>query len=267
MWRRILYVVGLLFILGYLYFSEKHTKARTTGKTCAGIDIKITGDGDSGADTTGNNVFSLMGVSRRTLESCLIDTLNTTVLSNKIKRQSYVKRADIYKTISGVLKIDITYRSPLIRIINNYGESFYIDEDGFVMKPPSGFYSHVLIASGNVSYRPGNTSVLISDTAIYNKPGVKTLRDLHSVANYIKNSKFWSAQVQQVYVAGSGDIEIIPRVGSQVIEMGDANDIDIKFKRLMAFYKKGLPVLGWNKYDKINVKYKGQIICTPKKVL
>ena len=257
MWRRVLYMAGLLFILGYLYFSGWHTKTRTTSKPCTGISIKITG-GTSGTDTTGNNIFSLMGVSRRALESCLLDTLNTSVFSNKIKEQSYVKRADIYKTISGILKIEITYRSPLIRVINSYGESFYIDEDGFIMKPPSGFYSHVLIASGNISYRPGNALVTINNTA---------MKDLYNVANYIKNSKFWDAQIQQIYIAGSGDIEIIPRVGSQVIELGDATDIDIKFKRLMTFYKKGLPVLGWNKYDKINVKYKGQIVCTPKKIL
>jgi cell division protein FtsQ len=57
---------------------------------------------------------------------------------------------------------------------------------------------------------------------------------------------------------------MIPVVGNQVIEFGDGNDYKAKFRRLFIFYKDVLSKTGFNKYSKINVQFKGQIIGTKK---
>ena len=60
----------------------------------------------------------------------------------------------------------------------------------------------------------------------------------------------------------SGDLELIPRIGSHIIVFGDYSDCEIKFRNLMSLYKNGLPAVGWNKYETINLKFKGQVVCT-----
>jgi cell division protein FtsQ len=45
---------------------------------------------------------------------------------------------------------------------------------------------------------------------------------------------------------------------------GTGDDIEIKFEKLMLFYKEGLSRVGWDKYSTINLKYKNQIVCTKK---
>jgi cell division protein FtsQ len=51
------------------------------------------------------------------------------------------------------------------------------------------------------------------------------------------------------------------QVGKQVIEFGEAKDIEEKFKKINLFYEEILPAKGWNTYSRVNVKYKGQIVC------
>jgi cell division protein FtsQ len=57
-------------------------------------------------------------------------------------------------------------------------------------------------------------------------------------------------------------IELVPRVGSHIVLMGEAANYEKKLKRLKTFYEKAIGTVGWNKYEKINIQYDNQIICT-----
>jgi len=51
-------------------------------------------------------------------------------------------------------------------------------------------------------------------------------------------------------------------VGAHIIEFGDINAHEEKFDKLYALYSQGLKREGWNKYIRINLKYKEQVVCT-----
>ncbi len=40
------------------------------------------------------------------------------------------------------------------------------------------------------------------------------------------------------------------------------SDLAVKFRKLKILYNEGLKYEGWNNYEKINLKYKNQVICT-----
>lgn len=63
--------------------------------------------------------------------------------------------------------------------------------------------------------------------------------------------------IEQIHVNSDRDIELIPKVGSQYIILGDAQNLDKKFKDIKTIYKDGLPSIGWSKYKAINVKFDG----------
>jgi cell division protein FtsQ len=88
------------------------------------------------------------------------------------------------------------------------------------------------------------------------------MTNLYRLTMYITPDKFLKAQIAQIYVNEQGEFELIPRVGSHVILLGSAEDLDDKFRRLFAFYKFGLNKIGWNKYNVINIKYKNQVVCS-----
>ena len=81
------------------------------------------------------------------------------------------------------------------------------------------------------------------------------------LASYIARDELWKAQIQQIYVTPSGEFELIPRIGSHIIEFGRADEIEEKFSKLQLLYLQGFNNLGWNLYSRINLKYNNQVVC------
>jgi cell division protein FtsQ len=88
------------------------------------------------------------------------------------------------------------------------------------------------------------------------------LDDLILLSKTIYDDPFWKAQIEQVYVDQHGEFILAPRVGDHLIEFGNINDMSIKFRNLKALYKQGWDTREWNLYKRINLKYKGQVVCT-----
>jgi len=160
--------------------------------------------------------------------------------------------------------VKIAQRQPLVRIINKNNHGYYIDNEGLILPLSYNYTSHVLIINGKIT-EPFEVapSVNVLNWASKND-SIETplICKLYDLAKYITDDSFLNAQIAQVYVNGSNDIELIPRVGSHVIQFGNPDDKEVKFKKLKLFYERALPYEGWNKYKLINLKYKNQIVCT-----
>ena len=168
---------------------------------------------------------------------------------------------EIYSTIDGVVTIRIRQRIPLVRVITSGGGTWYIDKDGYILPASRKFAPHILVASGdfNMGHQLRETMCLneVKDKDFY-KPWI----DVLTVTNYINKVDFLKAQIVQIYLNSKNIIELIPRVGAHQIILGDASDLENKFFKLEVFYKEGLKKEGWNKYQKIDLRFNNQVICT-----
>ena len=85
--------------------------------------------------------------------------------------------------------------------------------------------------------------------------------DLFELLKYVSKDQFYSKQLSLFSINRKNEIEIYPQVTKQTILFGTTESFHEKLQKLMIFYKRVLPVKGWNTYSKINVEYKNQIIC------
>ncbi len=193
-----------------------------------------------------------------------INKLNISKLEDIISAQPYVKSAEVYSEINGILNVEIAQRMPIIRIINNKNQSFYIDNEGYLLPLSKKVSLRLLVASGNINFSPDfDTTIYIFDNQ-NNDTNKKVLQNLLTLADYINNNDFWKAQIQQIYVNKDNELELVPLVGAQIIYFGNINNYQKKFKKLEATYKKGFLYKGWNKYKSINLKYENQVVCEKK---
>jgi cell division protein FtsQ len=93
-------------------------------------------------------------------------------------------------------------------------------------------------------------------------PSEQTIYDVYRLAAFITADRFWNSQIEQIYVNNKYEIELIPRVGSHIIELGKTENIEEKMANLKLLYRQGFNKLGWNQYVKISLKYKNQVVCT-----
>ncbi len=194
-------------------------------------------------------------------------SVNVSEIEKSLNSHADISNAEVYMSIDGEVKVEVTQRKPVVRIMNLDGDSYYIDNKGTFMPLSTKYTAKVLIANGMLSepfIRRYTYSIAdIGKDSLLNKTSM--LDEIYAMANYINADKFWSAQIQQIYINKDKDMEIVPIVGDQKIIFGDTTYMDEKFKKLFTFYQQGLNTTGWwDKYSIINLKFKNQIVCTKK---
>lgn len=190
-----------------------------------------------------------------------VQEVNIRNLENLIEENPYVKNAEVYTDIEGSLFVDVFQRKPVIRVMPNNKPGFYIDNNQVVLPLARGYTPNVLLVTGYLDFKiieDGDIRRLVDSED-------EELNRLLEFSKMVNKNTFWSNQIVQIYRAANGDFEIIPRVGAHQIIIGSLKNFEKKLTSLEKLYNQGFNKYGWNKYDKINLKYSNQIICTKRK--
>ena len=249
---KILLIIPLLYIV----IVPVYLASSTNSKRCGEIKINIKDSSDYHF-VTKRQLLNLVVENNRILGQPL-NKLAISDIENRINILKELKGAEVYVTIDGTMHVLVDQRDPIMRVIPDKGGDFFIDRDGIVVRKRNLYTPRLHIVVGNINISSAMLNgVSILDTSIKNS----ILKDIYHLVNYINDDSFWSAQIDQIYVDGNDEIDLIPRVGNQVIHLGSAEDFVGKLRNLSAFYDNVLPVVGWNKYSLINLEYKDQIVC------
>jgi cell division protein FtsQ len=189
--------------------------------------------------------------------------LNIRKIERKIASMEEVKEVDVFRGIGKTWNIRVVLRKPIARIFNTSNQTFYMDEDGFLMHRSVNHTARVIVFSGFLHDRflKGSFTDFINNDSL---KSIKKLDDVFRISNYVCNHPLMYKLIGQVYLEKDGDFVLIPLVGDQKIVFGTANtdeEVAEKFSRLTTFYKEAISFEGWNKYSEISVKYDGQIVC------
>src|SRR5690606_27987091 len=147
----------------------------------------------------------------RTLESIPIHEMEA-----DLREIPFVFSAMVTVDMNGMLTVRVKQREAVVRVINDSGLDFYIDNQGHKMPVSLKYVPHVPIVNGHIS-EPFNGGLDSIESQL--------VRDLFKTAQFISNDTLWSSQVVQLYVNEQGDIELIPRVGNQQIILGNADSL------------------------------------------
>ena len=180
-----------------------------------------------------------------------IKNINIQNLEAKLKANPFIRFAKVFADMDGVINVQISQREPILRIINAANMDFYVDTDGNKIPMSDNFTANVLIANGLIYEDYGGQVDTLKS---------KLAKDLFKTASFIAADTLWNNQIEQLYVNQKNEIEMIPRVGNQNIILGNGDSLTVKFNNLLIFYKKALPLVGWNTYKTINIKYTNQVI-------
>lgn len=245
-------LIATLLIFGFLYNKATRVKMRTlTGQL--NVHVKHLESGNdfiTGEEmrTRITNKFQTEFVNKP------IGRLSPIEIEAGLKSIDFVKSADVYLDANSRLNVLVTQREPILRIINHEGYSLYVDKDGTTMPASLHYSPRVLVAYANVP----NTI----DTLSLNKPGLQL--NLFTLSNIIRDDRFLSTLIEQIALDNEGDWVLVPKLGPSKILIGNLENMDEKVESVKKVYKRILPAEGWDKYSTINLKFKGQVICTKK---
>ncbi len=211
---------------------------------------------------TADDISGMLEDSGIVLMGKLCDSVNTYKIEKIIDNNSMVKKSEVYVTYGGEVYIRIWQRNPIVRIITYDKESYYIDEDGYLMPYVDAKPGRVLVVTGKIdaplALFDKNFNVLHSEI-LFNRDTL--LKEIYELSEYIYNNSFWRSNIEQIYVQSENEYHLIPKVGSFLINFGDIKDYKKKFRNLFVFYKDVLPKVGWNTYETVDLRFENQIVC------
>ena len=240
--KKILLLIAMLALIVYLVVAITAFNNKPHYQTCNDLELTIKDTINAGFINKGElkNILQQQGIYPIGKK---MDLISTKYLEIVLEKYPLIDQAECYKTPSGKVCIEVTQRFPLLRIMADNGDNYYIDNKGSIMPPEAKCIAHRVVITGNVE-----------------KYFAKS--NLYKFGLYLQNNKFWDAQIEQINVLPDKDVELVPRVGNHVIFLGKLDDFEQKLGRLKTFYTKGLNQVGWNKYSRISLEFKNQIICS-----
>ncbi|MBA4058385.1 MAG: cell division protein FtsQ, partial [Marivirga sp.] len=219
--REIKIITAILIVGGIIAFTER----RQSTASIKDITIKMVNVNENHF-LDENDITDLMQLNKENLKGASLDRVNLKEVEMKIKRQPFIKDAQLYSDLKGNLVVSTELRRPIARIVRNDGPDGYIAEDGTVMPVSAKFTSRVVLISG--SY----VREILRQNNLNNSDDGKNLITL---INAIRDDEFWSAQIAQLDIDNKMRITIFPQVGDEQIEFGKPENLDVKFKKLMIF--------------------------------
>jgi cell division protein FtsQ len=255
-WFLVLVGVGVVF-----YFAQQKDKLTVLQEPKISIHTE-----DENAFLTEDELIARLQLRKLFRKQMRAQQLNVHAIERAISAMAEVKQVHVYKHLGSRWEIKLTLRVPIARIFNTKGQSYYLDQDGFMMYRSALHTARVLVFSGAIKdvYNPRLNCDFINNS---NLKSSQKIGQIYRISNYVCNDPLMHKLIGQVYLESNGDFILIPLVGEQQIVFGPARstkEVLDKFERLKHFYKEAMPREGWNKYKEISVKYEGQIVCRKK---
>lgn len=246
--------------MAYLFIALGFTADKRSEVKCREVRVII-------ADSSSTHFFDKRDVQRilmsrnQRIVGLPVNEINTRKLEALFKENPYIKKLEIFTTLDGVLSIRVKQRQPVVRVITGSSGGYYLDKDGYIMPASRKSTRYLLVANG--AFRVGDQFLDAGCLdSIADKKYYKAWFDVLELAKFINGDDFWSSQVEQLYLNSKREFEIIPRVGAHQIILGSAEGYRTKFSNLKILYEDGLRKEGWNNYQKIDLRFKNQVICT-----
>lgn len=248
-WKGVLYSVMGIAVLGGLVVLMGFIDVKSSEQACTELKVIILGD-ESFIEQ--KDIMSIIVENHGELVGRTLESIPIHDIEGELKQIPYVHSALVNMDMNGLIAVRIRQRKAVVRVINNAGKDFYIDDEGLKMPVSLKYIPKVPVVNGYI-YEPYNEALDSMSSPL--------MLDVFKTAQYISADSTWSNQIVQLYVNQYRDIELIPRVGRQQIILGNADSLDKKFEKLMLFYRKIVPKTGVEAYKSVNLKYAGQLVC------
>lgn len=248
LWRKRYVMAGWLTLSAVsLVLLIAAVKAKNS-KVCKGINVEINGIGNN-FFVDGKEVTRIL-TATGPIKGEALTNINLRLLEGRLKKDKWIADAQLFFDNEEMLQVVIEEKDPVARIFTVEGSSFYIDTA-----------CNHLPLSDKLSARVPMFTNFPTNNIKLSKPDSELLTSVKELAMFVQADDFWKAQVAQVDITPEGFV-MIPTVGNHSVMLGNGEDYKDKFDRLYSFYKQVWTKVGLEKYDKIDVRFIGQVVTT-----
>lgn len=197
--------------------------------------------GDNAPFVKQETVNKLLIENRKEAQSIHKDKLDLNKLEKALNANAMIEKSDVFVSIDGVLKAIVKQKTPIARVFDG-DDSFYIDYEGNEMPLSSNFTARVPLVSGEI-----------------NKNNKEDLAELFRI---IYGDEFLKKNIIGIQIMPNGSLKMLNRNFNYQIDFGRAINVKAKFNNYKAFFQKAVLDSSLYKYNKIDLRFTQQVVCT-----
>ncbi len=232
----LLIVLTALLVWGVIW---AHGQARD--QVCRKVDIEVV-NATSKPFVTPRGIIEDLKHAHIALEGKPMWQINSDRVERLLDGSPYLESADCIKGQDGHFIIRVRQLVPVMRVMDG-DNSYYVNREGKRMEANANYYCDVPVVNGHFTKGYGPERLVPLLDYVQSDP---TLNSIVTMYNY----------------RGPGSIYLVPCFVGQIIDFGSVANYENKFKKLLLFYEKVMPVRGWDTYDTISLKWMHQVVAT-----
>ncbi len=245
---RILFFSVWLVMLGGIATLVIAANRKTGSRTCKGVTVSINNDGETISVKKEDVLKAIERIAKGSVMNKQFGNMNLGAMERTLEANPWIRDAELYLDTKDVLHVSVWERQPFARVFTTAGNSFYMDSSGYQLPLLENYTVRLPVFTGFTAAKRFSAQ----DSA--------TLQGLKGVILAIEKDSFWAAQVGQIDITPERKFELIPLIGSHVIKLGYAEDIEQKLANLFLFYRKVLSKAGLAKYGVLDAQFDGQVV-------
>ncbi len=266
-WKRLTASVFFIAFLVFLVLGFYYASGQAEALLCRGIDITILDSGEL--------AFVTKARIRRYIQDNFPDvmghpllSINTAELETRLNDLSGVRDVQVYYGVDGYLRVRMLQREPLFRIISSTGASCYVDRQGYTFPVDRNYTAHVLLVTGNMGLPMGGRLLqqefhqrgLLPQEEIVEVCHDMNWNQMFQFICFLSADPLWRSQFAQIYVENWKHVELVPRVGGQLIIMGNLDNYEYKLNKLYSVYRSLLKDNVLDDYATLDLQYSNQVV-------
>jgi cell division protein FtsQ len=195
----------------------------------------------------------LVGNNTSTIINKPLQHIDLRALENILLANIWIQKANLFFDNNNVLHVHVAERTPIARVFEIWGKSFYIDSSCTQLPLVQNIHMQLPVFT---NFPFNGNKLTIQDSML--------LHQIKDISTCILADSFWMAQIQQIDITSERNFEMIPTIGNHLIVFGDAINYKNKFGKLKTFYEKAWAKVGLEKYAILDLRFDRQIIATRK---
>jgi len=231
--------IRLVFILGIALFLYSFAQHRNGGRKLKKSNVVFVGE--NALFLKSETVNKLLIENKRDASSIRKDEVDLNKIEKTLNAQDMIEKSDVFVSIDGVLKAIVKQKTPIARVYDG-GHSFYVDYEGDKMPLSDNFTARVPIVSGTINE--------------------KNNKDLAALFRTIYDDAFLKKNIIAIQIMPNGSLKLFNRNYNYFIDFGRTMNMDEKFRNYKAFFQKAVLDSSLYKYNKIDLRFTEQVVCT-----
>lgn len=235
--RYILLLVLTVMILAGMFWA----RSQAQDQVCTSVKIEIVND-DSTVFVTERGIADELQSHNVQLKGKPLWQINTDQVEQLLERSEYLEDVDCITGHDGRVLIRARQLVPVMRVFDG-ADSYYVNRRGKRMSATATFHTDVPVVQGHFSPAFPPTRII-------------------PLIEYVQADPMLSAFATMYSFRDTNNIYLVPNIQGHVVNLGKAEGFEGKLQKLLSFYRKVMPVKGWNYYDTISVKWAYQVVAT-----